>query len=110
MIKILNVEERNFLVCSDCAFFQPTELIDERYPEIKRGNCLKYNKIVDNRCEVDCEDNTYDFCCDMCKYFEDNPEYDPIEDDFDSEYICSYNDMPVSETKKCCNNFKPYEL
>ena len=110
MIKILNAEERNFLVCSDCAYFNPTELIDERYPEIKRGECLKHHIIVDNRSETDCEDNTYNCCCDMCKYFEYNPYYDKNEDDLESEHICEYRDLPVDETSKCCSHFKPYEL
>ena len=43
MITILDKEHRDFLVCSDCIYFEPDEIIDERYPEIKRGVCTLHS-------------------------------------------------------------------
>ena len=45
MMKVLSKSERDFLVCSDCIYFDFVELIDERYP-LKRGRCSLHNKIV----------------------------------------------------------------
>ena len=48
-MKILSKEERDFLICTDCSYFKFMEIIDENYPEIVRGRCTLYDKLVDNR-------------------------------------------------------------
>ena len=110
MIKFLEKSERNFLVCSDCAYFINEEVIDERYPKIVKGKCKLHNKIVDNRWETNCKNNTYYCQCDMCKYFSENPYFDQNEDiDFDLDnypYECSYKNIPIEEDNKVCENFK----
>ena len=50
------MNERDFVVCSDCEYFKETELIDEKYPELKRGHCRWFDTNVDNRWEVKCEE------------------------------------------------------
>jgi hypothetical protein len=74
--RILTKSERDFLVCSDCAHFNFTELIDVNYPQIRRGICSLHNKIVDNRWETLCEDNTGQFTCKDCIYCTEDEIFD----------------------------------
>lgn len=110
MVTILDKEHRDFLVCSDCAYFEPNEIIDERFPEIKRGLCTLHNKIVDNRWGTDCDDNTYYCCCDQCWYITDNVNYDP-DDEIDDEapFTCPYKNN-VYDTDKVCKNFRDFNF
>lgn len=112
MNKFLASYERNFRVCSDCAYFTDEEVIDYRYPMIKKGRCKFHNKIVDNRWECNCKDNTYYCRCDMCEHFQNNPFYNPYEevgeDDFDYEppFICELKNIDVNENDEVCSDFK----
>ena len=58
-----------FPVCSVCVNFKKTGYIDERYPIIVRGMCLKYNKEVDNRWEVKCDEFCDAVTCSLCKHY-----------------------------------------
>ena len=73
MMKVLSKSERDFLVCSDCIYFDFVELIDERYP-LKRGRCSLHNKIVDDRWETLCEDCTGKYQCTECCWCEESIE------------------------------------
>lgn len=108
MTKFLKKFERNFLVCSDCAYFINEEIIDERYPEIVKGKCKLHNKTVDNKWETNCKDNTYYCCCDQCKYFHENVYFDlnDEEDDFNCRYLCELTNISIKETDKVCEYFK----
>lgn len=106
---VLTKDKRDFFVCSDCAYFNSTEIIDERYPEIKKGYCSCHNKTVDNRWETKCKDNTVYCCCDQCKYFEENFDYDPETDGIESKHICFISQEPKMENDKACEDFKKWE-
>jgi hypothetical protein len=96
-MKILKRSERDFLVCSDCIYFDFIELIDERYPTIKRGRCSLYNKIVDNRWETDCAENTGKPSCTNCRHC-------VTDDDFDE--CCAITGHYIYDEKEPCENFE----
>ena len=110
MNHFLEKYERDFLVCSDCAYFINEKIIDERYPKIVKGKCKLHNKIVDNRWETNCKDNTYYCQCNMCKYFSECSDYNLAEDtDFELDnypYECSYKNIPIEEDGIVCEYFK----
>lgn len=105
-IKFLSKMERNFLVCSDCAYFKETEIIDDRYPMIKKGKCVKHEKIVDNRWETKCEDNTYYCQCNMCNYFVDNSDSYLADDDWNSPFRCGFRYISINEEDRVCEFFE----
>lgn len=108
MLKFLTKKERDFLVCSDCAYFTNAEVINEKYPLLKRGRCSLYGKIVDNRWETKCEDNTYYCQCDMCEHFCKDTSDPNFDEDwkFNSPYICDIDYMMVDEGDIVCEHFK----
>lgn len=79
-MKILKRNERDFTVCTDCSYFVFTELIDERYPDIKRGKCSLHHKIVDNRWADNCPDNNCDVNCYECEYLGHDGDFECDED------------------------------
>lgn len=93
MVKCLNRNERDFKICSDCIHFEFVELIDENYPDIKRGRCKLTDNIVDNRWGTDCEQ-----CEDMlkncvnCKY---------VYYDEDCDCVCSKTGSYVDQYDNC---------
>ena len=93
------MSERDFIVCSDCVYFEEKELIDERYPILKRGYCKYFNKEVDNRWEINCEefDDEDEQTCDKCRWFYE---------DEDMIYRCMYYDDEVEWYRPACKNFK----
>ena len=91
-MKALKKEERDFLVCSDCIYYKANEIFDNRYPDITRGICSLHDKIVDNRWETKCEDNTGKYSCKNCQYF----EYDE-----NNIAFCNYYDNDIDENDIC---------
>jgi hypothetical protein len=76
-MKFLSRNERDFLVCSDCAYYQFIEQIDPRYP-LTRGRCTLFDKIVDDRWETTCPEctgNNICYDCIFCEYDEDGDEF-----------------------------------
>jgi hypothetical protein len=104
-MKFLTRAERDFLVCSDCAHFVFKELIDDRYPMIKRGICTLHDKLVDNRWATDCEDNTANFTCKDCIHCTDNEEY---VNDTDSYYydMCDITNEEIDLNDCACERFE----
>lgn len=101
--------------CSNCSFFEFIELIDKRYPILKRGQCNYLNKEVDNRWEHNCDyfiDLTIN--CIQCKHCYDNEWYCIEEDDEDISidgkenypYVCEEINEYVDETTHICKKFK----
>ena len=111
MKNILQKYERNFLVCGDCAFFNATEIIDERYPQIKKGKCIKHNKIVDNFKETECTDNTGNYKCNMCIHFKENKWFDDAKNIYGDDYPfeCSFKSVPRDEDSEPCEYFSLYD-
>ena len=100
--KIQRKCERDFNVCSDCCYFEFTEYIDENYP-FKRGRCKKFDKNVDDRWEVKCEERNC-WMCENCKYFKAKAsKY--FEDEYDY-FKCEYWDKDVSPYDDICEEFK----
>ena len=93
------MNERDFVVCSDCEYFKETELIDKRYPELKRGHCRWFDTNVDNRWEAKCEEfiSKNNHICEQCSWF--------FEDE-DMIYRCMYYDDEVEWFRPACKNFK----
>jgi hypothetical protein len=102
MGKILTRYKRKFLVCSDCVFFEPEGVFDERIPELKYGTCRLHDKSVDNRYETICVDNTAEKTCGDCSWYEcdfaDSEEYD-------ADGYCTKTDMYVDEHDLPCQYF-----
>ena len=108
-MKCLSRNERDFLVCSECAHFIFKELIDERYPMIKRGICSKFEKLVDNRWEIKCEDNTANYTCKNCIHFAEDEIID--EDDIGVEFsyefnVCDITGNEIDLNDTACERFE----
>ena len=97
--------------CSNCSFFEFMELIDKKYPILKRGKCNYLNKEVDNRWEHNC-DYFIDLAtnCMQCEHCYNNEWY-CVEDDYDDidenyPYVCEESNEYVDETTHICKKFK----
>lgn len=86
-----------FLTCSDCKYFTFKELIDERYPEIKRGICTLNERIVDNRWETDCTKNTGKPSCTNCRHCITDDEFDEF---------CAITGHYIYDEREPCENFE----
>lgn len=95
-MKILSKNERDFLVCSDCIYYTKTEIFNEKYPEITRGICSLHEKVVDNRWESKCKDNTGNYVCKNCQFF----DYDEH-----NRSICTYYEEYTEDSSDVCNEF-----
>ena len=99
-MKILSKDERDFLICTDCSYFKFMEIIDENYPEIVRGRCTLYDKLVDNRWQSNCPSNDGEDTCYSCIHFWE---------DEDGDEFCSLNDYYIDCYEKCEKFSKCYE-
>lgn len=101
--KIQRKCERGFNICSDCAYFTNAEVIDEKYPELKRGWCSLHSKMVDNRWETDCKEICL-LICEDCTYYKVF-QSDYLNDEYEKT-ICEYWDIDVYDCEYACEKFK----
>lgn len=93
--------------CSDCIFFDSdcAELIDPKYPIIKRSWCAQLDKTVDNRWNTDCKKfKDKGLCtCESCIHFEDKELTDNDDDIFNDEGYCEQKRAYVNMNDSCMN-------